>query len=261
MASIDLDLELSDEERQLQETVHKFAAEVMRPAGIALDKLADPEEVIAEGSILWDVFEKHKALGLEALEDPASGFTPGQQARRRSIISEEFGWGDSGLAISFGVNGFPRTLALLSGKPHLIERYARPGLLGCWAITEPDHGSDTLACSEPHFVDPAVKANCIATKRRRRIRDPRPEGGLGFERHHRHSRNTLLHHRSETRDSRAAGSPSCRWICRACRVVSRSTKSASGRSTRAKSTSTMSSSLRTIWSCRRNCIPRAATPR
>ena len=52
MASIDLDLELSDEEQQLQETVHKFAAEVMRPAGIALDKLADPQEVIAEVSIL-----------------------------------------------------------------------------------------------------------------------------------------------------------------------------------------------------------------
>ncbi len=117
MASIDLDLELSDEERQFQETVHKFAAEVMRPAGIALDKLADPQEVIAKGSVLWDVFEKHKARGLEALEDPAAGFTPIQQARMRSSTSEEFGWGDSGLAIGFGVNGFPRTLAMLSGKP------------------------------------------------------------------------------------------------------------------------------------------------
>ena len=130
MASIDLDFELSDEERQVQETVHKFAAEVMRPAGIALDKLADPQEVIAEGSILWDVFEKHRALGLDALEDPSSGFTPVQQARLRSIIGEEFGWGDSGLAIGFGVNGFPRTLAMLSGKPHLIEQTDRPILAG-----------------------------------------------------------------------------------------------------------------------------------
>ena len=54
--------ELSDEERQLQETVHKFAAEVMRPAGNELDALTDPQDVIAEGSILWDVFDKQRAL-------------------------------------------------------------------------------------------------------------------------------------------------------------------------------------------------------
>jgi alkylation response protein AidB-like acyl-CoA dehydrogenase len=164
MASIDLDFELSDEERQVQETVHKFAVEVMRPAGIALDKLADPQEVIAEGSILWDVFDKHRALGLDALEDPSSGFTPVQQARLRSIIAEEFGWGDSGLAISFGVNGFPRTLALLSGKPHLIERFARPGLLGCWAITEPDHGSDQICYATDPDIEKLGKPNCIARK-------------------------------------------------------------------------------------------------
>ncbi len=52
----------------------------------------------------------------------------------------------------------------MSGRQELIERYCQPGCeeIGCWAITEPDHGSDTLACSEPHFTDPAVKANCIA---------------------------------------------------------------------------------------------------
>jgi len=148
MASIDLDFELSDEERQIQETVHKFAAEVMRPAGIELDKLADPQDVIAEGSILWDVFEKQRELGLEALEDPASGFTPLQQARMRSIVSEEFGWGDSGLAISFGVNGFPRTLALLSGKPH----------------TEPDHGSDQICYATEPDIEKLGKPNCIARK-------------------------------------------------------------------------------------------------
>ena len=164
MTSIDMEPVLSEEERAICETVHKFAEEVMRPAGIALDALADPQDVIAEGSILWDVYEKHDELGLEAIADPANGFTPIQQARLRAIISEELGWGDSGLSISFGVDSFPQSLAMMSGKPELIERYGRPGKRGCWAITEPDHGSDQIRFATDPQVATLGKPNCIAKK-------------------------------------------------------------------------------------------------
>ncbi|MFQ5698994.1 MAG: acyl-CoA dehydrogenase family protein [Myxococcota bacterium] len=164
MTSIDLESDLSEEEQAIRERVHKFAEEVMRPAGIALDALADPQEVIAPDSILWGVYEQHEALGLEAIADPESGFTPTQQARLRSIIGEEMGWGDSGLAISFGVDTFPRTLALMSGRPELIERYARPGQRGCWAITEPDHGSDQIRFATDPKVGHLGRPNCVARK-------------------------------------------------------------------------------------------------
>ena len=164
MASIDLETQLSDEERSVRDTVHKFAEEVMRPAGIALDALADPQDVIADGSILWEVFDKHRELGLDQIEDPSSGLSPIQQARLRSIIGEELGWGDSGLAISFGVTGFPRMLAMLSGKPALIERFAGPEMVGCWAITEPDHGSDQILFATDPKVETLGKPNCIAKK-------------------------------------------------------------------------------------------------
>ena len=164
MSSIDLESVLSEEEQAIRERVHKFAEEVMRPAGIALDALADPQEVIAEDSILWDVYKKHDELGLEAIADPASGFTPIQQARLRSIIGEEMGWGDSGLSISFGVDTFPQTLALMSGKPELIERFGRPGKRGCWAITEPDHGGDLIRFATDPQVSHLGKPNCIAKK-------------------------------------------------------------------------------------------------
>ena len=164
MASIDLEAQLSDEERGVRETVHKFAEEVMRPAGIALDALADPQDVIADGSILWDVFDKFRELGLDAIADPSSGLSPIQQARLGSIISEELGWGDSGLAISFGVTTFPRMLAMLSGKPALIERFARPEMVGCWAITEPDHGSDQIIFATDPKVETLGRPNCIARK-------------------------------------------------------------------------------------------------
>jgi len=164
MASIDLEVDLSEEERAVRETVRRFAEEVMRPAGAQLDALVDPADVIAEDSILWDVFEKHRALGLDALADPSSGLTPVQQARLRSIVAEEQGWGDSGLAISFGVNGFPRALAQMSGKPELIERFARPEVLGCWAITEPDHGSDQIVFATDPKIESLGKPNCVARK-------------------------------------------------------------------------------------------------
>ncbi len=164
MASIDLEVDLSEEERAIREAVHDFARDVMRPAGAELDALADPADVIAEGSILWDVFAKHRALGLEALADPSSGLTPLQQARLRSIVAEELGWGDSGLAISFGVSGFPRALAQMSGKPELIERFARPDVIGCWAITEPDHGSDQIRFATDPRLESLSKPNCVARK-------------------------------------------------------------------------------------------------
>jgi alkylation response protein AidB-like acyl-CoA dehydrogenase len=164
MASIDLEGQLSEEERAVRETVHKFADEVMRPAGTALDALPDPQDVIAKDSTLWDVFAKYRELGLDQIADPASGLSLIQQARLRSIISEELGWGDSGLAISFGVTGFPRMLAQMSGKPALLERYARPDMVGCWAITEPDHGSDQILFATQPKIETLGKPNCIARK-------------------------------------------------------------------------------------------------
>jgi alkylation response protein AidB-like acyl-CoA dehydrogenase len=60
----EIDVNLTDEHRALRDMVRKFGAEVMRPAGLALDKLADPADVVAEGSVLWDVFRQYKEIGL-----------------------------------------------------------------------------------------------------------------------------------------------------------------------------------------------------
>jgi alkylation response protein AidB-like acyl-CoA dehydrogenase len=164
MTSVALEAELSDEEREVRETVHRFAAEVVRPAGVALDALDDPAEVIAKGSPLWDVFAKYRGLGLAALNDPASGFTPVQQARLRSIVGEELGWGDAGLAISLLVSTFPATLAALSGRPELMERFGRPEVVGCWAITEPDHGSDQVLFATGDGGEALGRPNCVARR-------------------------------------------------------------------------------------------------
>jgi len=55
---------------------------------------------------------------------------------------------------------------MMSGRESLIDRYVRGGAdeIGCWAVTEPDHGSDSLTVTEPHFKSPEIRANCIATR-------------------------------------------------------------------------------------------------
>ncbi len=165
MAIVDIEVGLSDEQRAVRDTVRKFADEVLRPAGIELDRLA-PEQVIAKGSVLWKVFAKYRELGVNQLETTSAGMSPVEAARLRYLISEEMGRGDSGLAISLGVSNFHRIFCQLSRRPELIERYVNAGReeVGCWAITEPDHGSDSLAVTEAPFADPRVRPNCMARK-------------------------------------------------------------------------------------------------
>ncbi|MBD3648286.1 MAG: acyl-CoA/acyl-ACP dehydrogenase [Pseudomonadales bacterium] len=165
MSSIDFELDLSHEEREIQETVHRFAEEVLRPVGAQLDKM-EPEAVIDTGSPLWQVFDQYDELGVGGLNFADEELPPAVQARIQAIVLEELAWGDSGIALSLACRGMMAPWATMTGQEDLIERCCTPGSkeVGCWAITEPDHGSDTLATTEPAYSDPAVKANCIAKR-------------------------------------------------------------------------------------------------
>lgn len=163
MPAPNLDVELTEVEQHAWETAHRFARDVLRPTGEKLDKL-QAGEVIASNSILWEVFKKYRELGLGIFEQD-SGLSPHEQAGVRCIVGEELGWGDAGLAISLGVSNFPTMMAHMSGNQALIERFPA-GTLGCWAITEPDHGSDMINFDGTigHPVGRSSKPNCIARR-------------------------------------------------------------------------------------------------
>ena len=158
----DIDFDLSDEERNIRDLVRRFAEEVMRPAGQALDRRA-ADQVIARDSILWDVHKKWDALGVRMLTGSASEFTPVQLARLTCIVEEELGWGDAGLAISLGAAEFPAMLAQTSQNPDLMSAFP-VSKIGCWAITEPDHGSDSLDISNDPQRPGLLKPNCVARR-------------------------------------------------------------------------------------------------
>ncbi len=162
----DIDIHITEETRTMLQVVKKFSMEVMRPAGIALDKLADPADVIAKNSILWEVHRQFRALGLHLLQIPKSlgGMAEDLDPMAAVLITEQLGYADAGLAISLGVSCMPFNSAAMFPIPEMQE-LARKfcadkecKMIGCWAITEPDHGTDwTLGGNHPR-CGPSVKA-------------------------------------------------------------------------------------------------------
>lgn len=168
MNYLDLDLDLTEEDIELKSATHRFAKEVMRPIAKELDEMT-PEQVIAKDSPFWTFMKKAYELGYHTIliPEPYGGMdlTPKQQA----IIYEELAWGSVGMTIALGVVSFPSFAASLVAEDVLIEKIIKPfcackdaSIMGCWGITEPDHGSDTLLPFHPIFSDPNIKAQCRA---------------------------------------------------------------------------------------------------
>ncbi len=162
----DIDLDVNDDAKAMLKVVEKFSMEVMRPAGIQLDRLADPADVIAKDSVLWDVFKGFRDLGLHLMQIPKAlgGMAEDLDPMAAVLITEQLGYADPGLSISMGVSCLPFNYASLFPIPEM-QQLARDfcadkdaQLIGCWAITEPDHGTDwSLGGSNPR-CGPSVKA-------------------------------------------------------------------------------------------------------
>ena len=129
---------LTEEERAIQASVHRFAKDVLRPLGRQLDKMT-VEEAIAPGSPYWSVFAEVAKLGLDS--SLLAQLPPDVAIRVESMIGEELGWGDAGLGgfhhgrAAFRWRWLPRPATRNS-----IDLCA--GKIGCWMITHPDKGSD-----------------------------------------------------------------------------------------------------------------------
>jgi len=168
MEYLDLDFNLSDEDIALKETTHKFAKEVMRPVAKELDEMT-PEEVIAPKSPFWDFMKKAYKLKYHTILLPDVYGGLGATTLQQSIIIEELSWGSAGLTVQLGVASFHAFAASLVPDDDMIKDILVPycectdaSIRGCWGITEPDHGSDTLMAGYPSFRDPKIKANCMA---------------------------------------------------------------------------------------------------
>jgi len=155
---LELNKNLTPQEEQLKKEVHRFAEEVLRPASMELDKIPDPADVIAEGSLFWDVFRQAYQLGHHIMSLPESLGGAGLTPLGRHIYTEEMAWGACDLALGIGVTSFPFHFAIASGNQEIIQNEVMPFIqdrearyIGCWAITEPQHGSDSLLVGTEQF--------------------------------------------------------------------------------------------------------------
>ncbi len=151
---------MDDLVNQLHQTVHGFADRVMRPIGRDLDRLS-AEQVIATGSQLWSFRDAYASLGINM--EALASFPPELMPDIFAILFEELGWGDAGLAISAGVDLMPHYMAAKFGNEFVFKAYPEE-LIGCWGITEPDHGSDSLDANGAifHAQGKYGRPNCVA---------------------------------------------------------------------------------------------------
>lgn len=166
MNYFDLDLNLSKEDISLKRETHKFAKEVMRPLSMELDQMS-PEEVIAPESPLWDFYKKAYELEYHLITFPEEFGGPGLTPLQTQMVMEELAWGSFGLTLA--LNTSLEAAVAMGGTEEHIKQFTIPysqcrdgSYIGCWAITEPDHGSDTLVTGYPEFRDPSIGSQCRA---------------------------------------------------------------------------------------------------
>lgn len=151
---------MDEEMRAFRDSLRQFATKVMRPIGRELDLLT-AEQAAAKGSRLYEFFDKYDELGISL--ELLGSLDDEQRATMFPMLFEELGWGDAGLAISAGVRMLPLYMAAKFGNQFVLDNYSEK-LIGCWGITEPDHGSDTLDTGRLLFRPdgPYGRPNCYA---------------------------------------------------------------------------------------------------
>lgn len=169
MEYFDLNMRLSEEDLGMKREAHAFAEEVVRPASREVD-LMSAEDAIAPGSPLWGFLKKAYRLGYHTLFLPEEYGGQGLSPEQMNLVFEELAWGGAGLASVIGCTCVPFVAACLTGDEDLIQDLVVPycectdaSIIGCWALTEPNHGSDYIA-SESFFRDPEIRNDLQARR-------------------------------------------------------------------------------------------------
>lgn len=155
---VDLDGQLSKEDKMFKKSVREFAEKEIRPISLELDKIEDPNDKTAYNPLFDKMCKKIREMDFHLALFPEEvgglGLTPLQY----QIFLEEIGYASAGTAVFSVVDQFPSLVALKTGRQDIIDEFAMPfiedrdlKLRGAWCGTEPDHGSDFANLSHDHF--------------------------------------------------------------------------------------------------------------
>src|SRR3954447_14206879 len=132
-----VDFTLTDEQKNLRELAHDFAAKEIRPVAWELDK---------DGAWPQAIIDKAHEVGLMNTHLPEEYGGPGLNYLDGCIIEEELSWGCSGVQTSLGANGLASAPVMLGGSEDVRREFAEDLIaspkLASFCLTEPDAGSD-----------------------------------------------------------------------------------------------------------------------
>ncbi|GAB6031526.1 hypothetical protein CHUAL_009295 [Chamberlinius hualienensis] len=130
-------LELTEEQEQLKAVAQKFAKEEIIPKAAYHDRT---------GEFPWDIIKKAWSLGMVNRIPPTSLGGSGLTLFDGCMISEEIGYGCTGMATIIDANSLGTAPVLLFGneeqKKKYIGRLAEECILTAYCVTEPGAGSD-----------------------------------------------------------------------------------------------------------------------
>jgi acyl-CoA dehydrogenase len=136
-------LELTDEQRAIQELCREFAAREIRPVSLAVDE--------ADVEVPWELWRKAAGLGLTSFMLPVQYGGAGMTDCLTScIVQEELSHGCAGIGNLITSNGFFAEPVLALGDDEQKRRWLAPLAgddppLTAVAITEPESGSDAAS--------------------------------------------------------------------------------------------------------------------
>jgi acyl-CoA dehydrogenase len=145
-------LHLSEEQRELRDWVHGFAAEVVRPAGGEWDEREETP---------WPLIQEAAKIGLYGFEFLSNCYAD-PSGLSLCIANEELFWGDAGIAMSIMGTSLAVAAIYSSGTPDQLVEWV-PQCFGdpaepkvaAFCSTEPEAGSDVAAIKTRAVYDEA----------------------------------------------------------------------------------------------------------
>ncbi|WP_200261716.1 acyl-CoA dehydrogenase family protein [Streptomyces sp. HSG2] len=145
-------MELNDDQKQVRDWLHGFAADVMRPAAAEWDEREETP---------WPILQEAAKVGIYSLDFYAQQYfdTTGLGI---PMATEELFWGDAGIALSIVGTGLAAVGVLANGTEEQVgtwvpQMYGDPGdvKVAAFCSSEPDAGSDVAAMRTRAVYDEA----------------------------------------------------------------------------------------------------------
>ncbi|MFE3598098.1 acyl-CoA dehydrogenase family protein [Streptomyces sp. NPDC059096] len=145
-------LDLNDDQKQVRDWLHGFAADVIRPAAAEWDEREETP---------WPVIQEAAKLGIYSLDFYAQQFFD-PTGLGIPMVMEELFWGDAGIALSIVGTGLAAVGVLANGTEEQVgtwipQMYGDPDdvKVAAFCSSEPDAGSDVGAMRTRAVYDEA----------------------------------------------------------------------------------------------------------